>query len=306
MADDDKRGYGLVQPPAAATYQEDDPEHGMDMAEKMAFRKQMAAQQPKTAADMPLMVVPERSEGLPSRRALTEADRAEMGTFGPPRPTPAQMTRDNIFAPKAAVDMGSKIGKALHDVKALAPLRDAGGQAVHAYAQYMSPERAAVRSQSIPEPIKRAEDALLGTQRPNPQDEELKAIQEKVRAIKEATDKAKGIRQPIQQSREFSSNPAGQADQDEYITKIRQAMKNAVTASQPDAAARVPRTAEVQTPKSMDLSTDPGMSGDRAVQRNKYRPAASSLSPSGGYPRQEKPEDIAAREAEHLRRYRKQ
>lgn len=35
------------------------------------------------------------------------------------------------------------------------------------------------------------------------------------------------VRQPVQMSREFPSNPAGMVDQDEYIRKVREALKNA-------------------------------------------------------------------------------
>ena len=115
-----------------------------------------------------------------------------------------------------------------------------------------------------------------------------------------------GVRQPIQQSREFPSNPAGQADQEAYITRIRQAMKNAAMADKapvdqgvPEREARVP---EVQTPKSISYDTDPGMSGPRATQRDKVRPASSSLLPSGGYARAEMPEDVAKREADRMER----
>lgn len=90
--EDDKKAFGLVQPPMTIPDEPGIPQHGpmagMNAAQRDAYMSQ--GRHDKTFADLPVIRIPNRAD-----RDSRYVDTDEASSFGPPRPTPAEMEADH-------------------------------------------------------------------------------------------------------------------------------------------------------------------------------------------------------------------
>lgn len=192
--EDDKvpaQGYGLVQPPAKVPYQEDDPEHGMDMAQKMAFRKHNAAHDPVSAEEFPII------KTAPVRNDINDMQDARELL----QPAPVRRLED---AATQRLRQSPMVMKAI----------EAASKPLQRYADWV--QSAPLEPKAYKERREAEEAADAGKRQ----------YEDAVRQLMGNPEPVEGIRRPVSMQREFSNDQEKEA----YLERVRQAMKKAAAA----------------------------------------------------------------------------
>lgn len=227
MTDPANRGFGLVQPPAALTYEQthDDPERGLSWEEVNARRKAVEAARNVSSEAYPLVKIPDRAEGPPTRRPMTDADYTEMGSFGPPVPPGLRNqveapTGDKPGDPDIELDAD---GRVVYD-KTVRPLGDriASYPVDHHWFAEQSPDQKLQNELAIMKLRNRVQTAVApaGASMVSNIKANIPGAQAAAQRILEAT-RAPAPRDPVSFQREFST------EQEANEERVRRATENA-------------------------------------------------------------------------------